>query len=77
MCPYAPIRVLILLGMLLHVSSYYYICVLILVRSQRILAMAPAFTKHPNLLSRLVRRAIPGNVWHADHITPVFLGGGT
>jgi hypothetical protein len=63
--------------MLLCICPHTTVCVLILLRAQRILAMAPAFNEHPNLLSRLVRRAIPGNVWHADHITPVFLGGGT
>lgn len=28
------------------------------------------------LLDRLIRAAVPGNAWNADHIVPVFRGGG-
>ena len=45
-------------------------------RESRLLALAPAFANHTNLRARLVRRPISGNLWHADHILPVYAGGG-
>eukprot|EP00802_Teleaulax_amphioxeia_P027269 Tamp_28565.p2 GENE.Tamp_28565~~Tamp_28565.p2 ORF type:complete len:161 (+),score=10.69 Tamp_28565:208-690(+) len=45
-------------------------------REKRVLMEAEAFQHHPKLLSRLVRRPRPGYLWHADHIQPVFDGGG-
>ncbi|EFJ17354.1 hypothetical protein SELMODRAFT_233770 [Selaginella moellendorffii] len=45
-------------------------------RSAYILKKAPAFGTHETLLQNLVEDPIEGNAWHADHIVPVFAGGG-
>ncbi|KAJ7564591.1 hypothetical protein O6H91_02G024600 [Diphasiastrum complanatum] len=37
---------------------------------------APQFEKHKNLLEKLIEDPTEGNAWHADHIVPVFEGGG-
>eukprot|EP00899_Mesostigma_viride_P005787 jgi/Mesvir1/15209/Mv06441-RA.1 len=41
-----------------------------------ILAAAPAFASWPASLARLAASGSEGDAWHADHVTPVFLGGG-
>ena len=40
--------------------------------------LAPAFLAHGNkrLGDRLVKHVVAGNAWHADHIRPVYKGGG-
>ncbi|TVU38101.1 hypothetical protein EJB05_11454 [Eragrostis curvula] len=38
--------------------------------------VAPNIASRMKLLDKLVREPIDGNVWHADHIVPVYKGGG-
>ncbi|KAL6511701.1 hypothetical protein OROGR_021298 [Orobanche gracilis] len=38
--------------------------------------VAPDLANRPKLLEKLVREPSEGNAWHADHIVPVYLGGG-
>uniref|UniRef100_A0A1D2A8V2 DNA annealing helicase and endonuclease ZRANB3 n=1 Tax=Auxenochlorella protothecoides TaxID=3075 RepID=A0A1D2A8V2_AUXPR len=40
--------------------------------------LAPSFLHHGNktLLDSLIRSAVEGNAWHADHVIPVYQGGG-
>ncbi|XP_057831961.2 uncharacterized protein LOC131042656 isoform X2 [Cryptomeria japonica] len=45
-------------------------------RREHILKAAPDFVKHERLLNKLVLEPIEGNSWHADHIVPVYKGGG-
>ncbi|XP_010258160.1 PREDICTED: DNA annealing helicase and endonuclease ZRANB3 isoform X2 [Nelumbo nucifera] len=37
---------------------------------------APKIARHKNLFDKLVSQPIDGNSWHADHIVPVYQGGG-
>ena len=46
---------------------------------EAILRQAPHFGDHPTILSRLATSQTPptaGQLWHADHVVPVHLGGG-
>lgn len=45
-------------------------------RREHILKVAPEFAKHKKLLNKLVLETAEGNAWHADHIVPVYRGGG-
>ncbi|KAL0027354.1 hypothetical protein WJX79_003195 [Trebouxia sp. C0005] len=47
-------------------------------RRARILTYAPTFGRHGSkaYLDRLVKQAVEGNAWHADHIVAVYQGGG-
>lgn len=47
-------------------------------RGRLIRQMAPrlAAPKYKAAFSRLVTQALGGNAWHADHIVPVYKGGG-
>ncbi|KAK9812930.1 hypothetical protein WJX72_005929 [[Myrmecia] bisecta] len=47
-------------------------------RRQRVAKLAPNFCKpgFKAYLDRLVKQALPGNAWHADHIVAVYQGGG-
>ncbi|ERM99888.1 DNA annealing helicase and endonuclease ZRANB3 isoform X1 [Amborella trichopoda] len=37
---------------------------------------APNVAKHKSLLDKLIHEPVEGNAWHADHIVPVYKGGG-
>lgn len=47
-------------------------------RQQRLASLAPRWAQHGGAApsARLVRTALEGNAWQADHIVPVFRGGG-
>ncbi|XP_043725363.1 DNA annealing helicase and endonuclease ZRANB3 isoform X2 [Telopea speciosissima] len=45
-------------------------------RKQYIEKVAPKVASHKNLFEKLVHEPIEGNAWHADHIVPVYRGGG-
>ncbi|KAL3617824.1 hypothetical protein CASFOL_038145 [Castilleja foliolosa] len=45
-------------------------------RQAHIRKMAPKIAKHNKLLDKLVHDPTQGNAWHADHIIPVYKGGG-
>ncbi|CAH9120943.1 unnamed protein product [Cuscuta epithymum] len=45
-------------------------------REEHIQRVAPQIAKHKKLLEKLVHDPNEGNAWHADHITPVYKGGG-
>nr|CAB3458512.1 unnamed protein product [Digitaria exilis] len=45
-------------------------------REEYIRKAAPNIANRKNLLNKLVREPIDGNAWHADHIIPVYKGGG-
>ncbi|KAK7304668.1 hypothetical protein VNO77_42553 [Canavalia gladiata] len=45
-------------------------------RLQYIEKLAPKIAKRKNMLEKLVNDPTEGNVWHADHIVPVYQGGG-
>ncbi|KAL1810213.1 hypothetical protein ACET3Z_027203 [Daucus carota] len=45
-------------------------------REAYIKKVAPDLAVRPKLLEKLVREPCEGNAWHADHIVPVYLGGG-
>ncbi|KAG9129521.1 hypothetical protein Leryth_013110 [Lithospermum erythrorhizon] len=45
-------------------------------RQDHIMKVAPNIAKRKKLMARLVHSPIDGNAWHADHIVPVYLGGG-
>lgn len=45
-------------------------------RREHILKAAPDFANHRRLLDKLVLEPTEGNAWHADHIVPVYRGGG-
>ncbi len=45
-------------------------------RRALVLRSVPAFATHPRLLERFVLQPLEGNLWHADHVVPVHLGGG-
>eukprot|EP01018_Ginkgo_biloba_P023300 Gb_30392 [translate_table: standard] len=45
-------------------------------RREHILKAAPDFAKHQRLLDKLALEPAEGNAWHADHIVPVYRGGG-
>ncbi|KAF8668647.1 hypothetical protein HU200_051823 [Digitaria exilis] len=45
-------------------------------REEYIRKAAPNIANRKNLLDKLVREPIDGNAWHADHIIPVYKGGG-
>ena len=47
-------------------------------RRKRLLTAAPcwALPKAKNAATRLVEQCLEGNAWQADHITPVYKGGG-
>ncbi|PKA50317.1 hypothetical protein AXF42_Ash013406 [Apostasia shenzhenica] len=45
-------------------------------RRKHIEEEAPGLAKKKKLLEKLVNEPIEGNAWHADHIVPVFRGGG-
>ncbi|KAL6574198.1 hypothetical protein OROHE_001102 [Orobanche hederae] len=45
-------------------------------RESYIRKVAPNLANRPKLLVKLVREPSEGNAWHADHIVPVYLGGG-
>lgn len=47
-------------------------------REELLKQIAPAFANKGNklLIQRLVTAAVEGNAWHADHIVPVYEGGG-
>ncbi|KAL8118157.1 uncharacterized protein LOC141723593 [Apium graveolens] len=45
-------------------------------RESYIKKVAPDLANRPKLLEKLVREPSEGNAWHADHIVPVYLGGG-
>ncbi|XP_060205006.1 uncharacterized protein LOC132632894 isoform X1 [Lycium barbarum] len=45
-------------------------------REEYIVKVAPNLAKRKKLFRKLVRDPIDGNAWHADHIVPVYKGGG-
>ncbi|KAA8542511.1 hypothetical protein F0562_023663 [Nyssa sinensis] len=45
-------------------------------RLEYIMRVAPQVARHEKLLKKLVREPTEGNAWHADHIVPVYRGGG-
>ncbi|KAF8408173.1 hypothetical protein HHK36_007315 [Tetracentron sinense] len=45
-------------------------------RREYIEKVAPNVASRKNLLDKLVHEPIEGNAWHADHIVPVYRGGG-
>ncbi|XP_077223545.1 SNF2 domain-containing protein / helicase domain-containing protein / HNH endonuclease domain-containing protein isoform X3 [Tasmannia lanceolata] len=45
-------------------------------RREHIEKAAPKVASHKNLLDKLVYEPVEGNAWHADHIVPVYRGGG-
>nr|GMD07637.1 DNA annealing helicase and endonuclease ZRANB3 [Ipomoea batatas] len=45
-------------------------------REEHIKKVAPQIAKRKKLLQRLVAEPNEGNAWHADHIIPVYKGGG-
>ncbi|XP_057791867.1 uncharacterized protein LOC131008825 isoform X2 [Salvia miltiorrhiza] len=45
-------------------------------REAHIKNVAPNISKHKKMLAKLVQDPIEGNAWHADHIIPVYKGGG-
>ncbi|KAK3127605.1 hypothetical protein QOZ80_7AG0575620 [Eleusine coracana subsp. coracana] len=45
-------------------------------REEYIRKVAPNIAKRKKLLEKLVREPADGNAWHADHIVPVYKGGG-
>ncbi|KAK6920937.1 HNH endonuclease [Dillenia turbinata] len=45
-------------------------------RHDYILRVAPKIASKKKLLEKLVQDPTEGNAWHADHIVPVYLGGG-
>ena len=45
-------------------------------RSAFITSRHPQFRSHPALLERLVQHPVEGNCWEADHVVPVWNGGG-
>ncbi|XP_035816379.1 uncharacterized protein [Zea mays] len=45
-------------------------------REEYIRKVAPNIASRKKLLDKLVREPIDGNAWHADHIIPVYKGGG-
>lgn len=46
-------------------------------REERIIVFAPKFTLHPNMMKALCSGPVmAGHLWHADHIVPVWQGGG-
>jgi hypothetical protein len=47
-------------------------------RARHLARLAPNFMArgHKAASDRLVRQCLEGNAWHADHILPVYLGGG-
>eukprot|EP00850_Spirogloea_muscicola_P005681 SM000026S08930 [mRNA] locus=s26:539501:546330:- [translate_table: standard] len=47
-----------------------------LLRREAVLQQAPAFASCPHQLEKLVESPEEGRAWHADHILPVFEGGG-
>ncbi|GMN54237.1 hypothetical protein TIFTF001_023365 [Ficus carica] len=46
------------------------------VRREYIEKVAPRIGSRKNLLDKLVKDPVEGNSWHADHIVPVYQGGG-
>ncbi|KAJ4960943.1 hypothetical protein NE237_020853 [Protea cynaroides] len=45
-------------------------------RKEYIEKVAPKVASHKNLFEKIVYEPIEGNAWHADHIVPVYRGGG-
>ena len=45
-------------------------------RKEEVLRMAPRFAELPKQLDRLVEHPLAGRLYHADHVTPVWKGGG-
>ncbi|XP_059303669.1 uncharacterized protein LOC132055726 isoform X3 [Lycium ferocissimum] len=45
-------------------------------REEYIIKVAPNLAKRKKLFRKLVQDPIDGNAWHADHIVPVYKGGG-
>ncbi|XP_071701949.1 uncharacterized protein [Rutidosis leptorrhynchoides] len=45
-------------------------------RKEFIIREAPRLTARKNLLEKLINDPTEGNAWHADHIVPVYKGGG-
>lgn len=45
-------------------------------REEYIIKVAPNLAKRKKLFQKLVQDPIDGNAWHADHIIPVYKGGG-
>ncbi|PHT47685.1 hypothetical protein CQW23_11893 [Capsicum baccatum] len=45
-------------------------------REEYIIKVAPNLAKRKKLFQKLVQDPIEGNAWHADHIIPVYKGGG-
>ncbi|GAB2270052.1 hypothetical protein Dimus_004966 [Dionaea muscipula] len=45
-------------------------------REQYVKKVAPNLAKHKKLLDKLVSDPTEGNAWHADHLIPVYQGGG-